>query len=253
MRYMAVTTIGFGTCLICQTAQAQLHTTRNAQPMLSVALANPVVDIDVNYGGTGVTLFAVSHAPEALDAIYAVALVGPHRSYALHRQNESHKQRFEFASVPTVLTVAAERAVVGFTTPERLISSDVHPRYSARPVEAHVDDPDLPKWQQALARIKQDQGLFSIDTMGIQRLDSGLLRADLSLPAAAPPGQYDVRLFLFSDDEIMAEAATDLVLRRQGAENTLWRMASDMPWLYGTLAVCLGVAMGGLGAALGRR
>ena len=229
-------------------------TSQVGAPALTAALAQPVVSVDVNFSGAPVTLFAVSNAEEADLVAYVVALVGPRRPYAMTQlQDTGLRKRLEFVSAPAVLSVAAEEELPEIATTDALVRAGIHDRYAAKVGPDDVEDPDLDAFRTAFLELQRKAGLFSTTYGGLTRIGGGLIRADIYLPAAAPPGDYDVRIFMFRDGEVVAEAKAPLTLIRQGAESTLWNMAHHYPVIYGILAVCIGVAVGGIGAATGKR
>ena len=234
---------------LSHTAFAQSPAPPVERPHLAAALADAKIEVDVDFSGTRITLFAVSDQWENPDIGFAVALVGPHRPYAVTRSVGKEKERFEFIAAPAVLAVAAEKSLEEIGSAEALILAGINPRYSAMPRPENVNDPKLELWRKAFADLKSQNGLFSTHESGLERLDGGLIRADIDLPAAAPPGEYDVRIFLFKEGVLLAEAETPLELRREGMEHTLFNMSKNHPILYGIVAVFLGCFVG-IGAAM---
>ena len=219
---------------------------------LAAALANDIIRVDVDYTGARVTLFAVSSRADDPKVAYAVALVGPHRPYVVTRKTDDGKERFEFISAPAVLAVAAEADLAKLASPDAMIRAGIHARYAAKPATDQMDNPDLGMWRHAFADLKTEAGLFRADLEGVERLEGGLIRADIDLPAAAPPGDYDVRIFMFEDGVLTAEAEAPLSLKRHGTENALFNLSRNLPWLYGLIAVFLGAAVGSIGVLLER-
>lgn len=235
-------------------AMAQAPSIHPSRPNLAAALSEHHIEVDVDFSGTRITLFAVSDEWDNPDVAFAVALVGPHKPYAVTRHSKNEKERFEFISAPAVLAVAAEQTLNEISSPEALALAGINPRYSAKPLPEYASDPKLEYWRHAFAELKAQDGLFSTHDQGLERLDGGLIRADIDLPAAAPPGEYDVRIFLFQDGVLLAEAQTPLKLEREGVEHALFALSHNHPIMYGLLAVLLGCGVG-IGAALfgGRR
>ncbi|MFC7291171.1 TIGR02186 family protein [Hirschia litorea] len=224
-----------------------------SKPRLSAALSEPEIKVDVDFSGTRITLFAVSDEWDNPNVAFAVALVGPHRPYVVVRQKEKTKERFEFVSAPAVLAIATETTLREEGSNEAFIIAGVNPRYSAMPAPADMTNPNLAMWRKAFADLKAEDGLFSTHDTGLERLDGGLIRADIDLPAAAPPGEYDVRILLFQDGVLLAEAETPLTLSRKGVEHALFELSHDHPYFYGILAVLLGCMVGCIGALMGGR
>ncbi|MEM6627353.1 MAG: TIGR02186 family protein [Pseudomonadota bacterium] len=220
---------------------------------IAAALAEDSVEIDVDFDGARVTLFGVSNAADDPDAAFVVALVGPSRPHAIVRNTPNGEERFEFVSAPSVLAVAAEPSIAEIVSPDALIRAGVNARYAAKPAPQDMTRTDLDVWRTAFADLKTEAGLFSGDMDGVRRLEGGLLRADIDLPAEAPAGEYDVRAFVFRDGEMVGEFHTPLYLERKGAESFLYNLSRDRGVLYGLIAVLVGVGVGGLGAYFGRR
>ncbi len=239
--------------LACLGAMLCLTGPALADTQLSAALVDPTIAVDVDYGGARVTLFAVSDMSDDPHVAYAVALVGPRRPYAVTRMTPAGKQRFEFVSAPAVLAVAAEANLLDIASPEALMRANIHARYAAKPGTDAMQDPELDTWREAFAALKSDQGLFAWIPDGVARLEGGLIRADINLPAAAPPGDYDVRIFMFRAGILEAEAEAQLSLERKGAENALFDLARTHPLLYGLVAVLMGSLVGLAGALMNRR
>ncbi len=222
-------------------------------PRLAAALSEPQISVDVDFSGTRITLFAVSDEWDNPNVAFAVALVGPHRAYTVVHHLQKSKERFQFVSAPAVLAVATETQLREEGSQEALVIAGVHPRYSAMPAAEDIKDPKLAIWRKAFADLKTKNGLFSSHDDGLVRLDGGLIRADIDLPAAAPPGEYDVRILLFEDGVLLAEADAPLTLSRDGIEHTLFELSNEHPIFYGFLAVLLGCSVGVAGAMMGGR
>ena len=65
-------------------------------------------------------------------------------------------------------------------------------------------------------------------------VDKGLFRAEIPLPAEAPIGQYEVRILLFQDRQLVAEKDRTLTVEKVGVERGLYLWAHRRPWSYGS-------------------
>ena len=92
--------------------------------------------------------------------------------------------------------------------------------------------------------------MYKTDSKAIKRVGEGLIRADIDLPAAAPPGAYEARIYMFNGEVATAESRTTLIVERQGAEHALFGLSHDYPILYGIVAVLIGCAIGLIGSAI---
>jgi uncharacterized protein (TIGR02186 family) len=68
--------------------------------------------------------------------------------------------------------------------------------------------------------------------------------ARLPIPAAVPPGDYQVRLYCFSDRTLTAEAGATLSVEKVGTPLLMTELAHRYGAAYGALAVVIGMAAG---------
>ena len=98
-----------------------------------------------------------------------------------------------------------------------------------------------------------EQGLYSFGDTTIERLDGGLRRAKITLPLNAPPGEYRIRAVSFRNGAPVGESEQVLTLVRSGLDATLFDLSRQHGFIYGFLAVLLGVSVGGIAAWFGRK
>ena len=87
----------------------------------------------------------------------------------------------------------------------------------------------------------------------IERLDGGLRRARIALPLNAPPGEYRIRAVAFRNGVPVGESEQVLTLVRSGLDATLFDLSRQHGFIYGFVAVLLGVGVGGIAAWFGRK
>ncbi len=104
--------------------------------------------------------------------------------------------------------------------------------------EAHQD------FRSALVRTRTKDGLFLEDHQGFRFVGGKLFRARISLPANVPVGTYKVQAFLIRDGQVAGAQFSPLFVDKVGVELQIYRLAHNLPWLYGLMAVLLAVAAG---------
>jgi uncharacterized protein (TIGR02186 family) len=70
------------------------------------------------------------------------------------------------------------------------------------------------------------------------------LSAALPIPAAVPPGEYEVSLYCFRDRNLTAEAAARLSIEEVGTPLLMTELARRYSAAYGALAIVIGMAAG---------
>lgn len=220
---------------------------------IAAALAEPKVEVKVNYSGARIVLFVASSALNDASAGFAVALVGPTAPQTVVRQTDRGRESFEFVSAPVVMAIGAEPNVSEVATPAAMINAGLNAASAAMPAPDRLDDPRLAEWRNAFVDLKVKEGLYSLQDAALERLAGGLMRAKMNLPGSAPPGDYKVRAAVFKDGKLIGSSETTLNVRRGGLDATLYDLAHDHGLIYGLVAVAIGAGLGAIGGSIGRR
>lgn len=223
------------------------------KPFMAAGLAEDVVEVKVNYSGSRIVLFATAPQPENDTSGMAVALIGPMAPQKMIQRTNTGDQTIEFVAAPLVFAVGAEPQVATSVAPEVMIEAGLNAQASAMPRSNQLLSPDLDKWRAAFVDLKMQQGLYSFSDTTIERLDGGLRRAKIALPLNAPPGEYRIRAVAFRNGAPVGESEQVLTLVRSGLDATLFDLSRQHGFIYGFVAVLLGVAVGGIAAWFGRK
>lgn len=234
--------------------QAAAQRVDNAErPFMAAGLAEDVVEVKVNYSGSRIVLFATAPQPENDTSGMAVALIGPMAPQKMIHRTAAGDQTIEFVAAPLVFAVGAEPQVATSVAPEVMIEAGLNAQASAIPRSNQLLSPDLDKWRAAFVDLKMQQGLYSFSETTIERLDGGLRRAKIALPLNAPPGEYRIRAVAFRNGAPVGESEQVLTLVRSGLDATLFDLSRQHGFVYGFVAVLLGVSVGGIAAWFGRK
>lgn len=238
--------------LVIPQASAQRVEGRD-RPFMAAGLAEDVVELKVNYSGSRIVLFATAPQPENETSGMAVALIGPMAPQKMIHRTAAGDQTIEFVAAPLVFAVGAEPQVATSVAPEVMIEAGLNAQASAMPRSNQLLSPDLDKWRAAFVDLKMQQGLYSFSETTIERLDGGLRRAKIALPLNAPPGEYRIRAVAFRNGAPVGESEQVLTLVRSGLDATLFDLSRQHGFVYGFVAVLLGVSVGGIAAWFGRK
>lgn len=239
--------------LLLATAAAAQEPTETPRSPIAAGLAEDTVQVKVNYSGARIVLFATSPTAEDATTGFAVALIGPSRRETVIRKTAAGERRFQFVTAPSVFAIGAEPQVAETVPPEIMVESGLNAAAAAMPRADQLMNPELEQWRAAFVDLKMEEGLYSLDETTIERLDGGLRRARINLPANAPPGEYKVRAVAFRNGQRVGETTQTLTLMRSGLDATLFDLSRSHGFVYGFLAVLCGVLVGAAAAWLGRR
>lgn len=238
--------------LVIPQASAQRVEGRD-RPFMAAGLAEDVVELKVNYSGSRIVLFATAPQPENETSGMAVALIGPMAPQKMIHRTATGDETIEFVAAPLVFAIGAEPQVAASVAPEVMIEAGLNAQASAMPRSNQLMSPDLDKWRTAFVDLKMEQGLYSFSDTTIERLDGGLRRAKIALPINAPPGEYRIRAVSFRNGAPVGESEQVLTIVRSGLDATLFDLSRQHGFIYGFVAVLLGVSVGGIAAWFGRK
>jgi len=250
MKKLAILLLGLA---LAPAALAQQRGEGPEQQLLAAGLAEDTVEVKVNYAGARIVLFVSPLARENATSGLAVALIGPSTPQDVIRNTPAGRQRFEFVAAPTVFAIGTEPQVAETVKPDVMIEAGLNAATSAMPRSDKLMSPDLDAWRTAFVNLKMSQGLYSFDDTTIERLDGGLRRVRIPLPPNAPPGDYRIRAVAFRNGQSVGESEQVLTLVRSGMDATLFDLSRQHGFIYGFLAVLLGVLVGSIAAWVGRR
>jgi len=223
------------------------------KPFMAAGLAEDTVEVKVNYSGSRIVLFATAPQPENDTSGMAVALIGPMAPQKMIHRTATGDKTIEFVAAPLVFAVGAEPQVATSVAPEVMIEAGLNAQASAMPRSNQLLSPELDSWRAAFVDLKMQQGLYSFSDTTIERHNDRTTRARIALPLNAPPGEYRIRAVAFRNGVPVGESEQVLTLVRSGLDATLFDLSRQHGFIYGFVAVLLGVGVGGIAAWFGRK
>jgi len=109
------------------------------------------------------------------------------------------------------------------------------------------------RFREALAKLKQAQGLWVNEASPVQVSGGRLFHARLPLPSSVVTGAYRVQVLLVRDGTVVARQELRLDVERSGSAAWIADVARDQPVLYGLACILLAALAGWLGSVLFRR
>lgn len=228
-----------------------------AQPLVA-DLSRHLVAITTAFGGADLLVFGALREPRG-DVV--VTLRGPDRPVRVRRRAPVGPfwvvtEEVRFPRVPAFYAVYAERPLEGSVPPD--LRQRLRLGLAALAGELVPDREIAPErlalFRAALLRREVARGVLVEVPGGVRRVGDILMRADVHLPAAVRPGNYEVRTLYFRDGRLAHAQSNVLFVSTVGLEAEIADFARGSPLLYGIASVLL--AMGaGFGAHLvfGRR
>ena len=237
-------------------------------PAVSAALTETSVQVTRSFSGARIVLYGAVFDPEDRPHDVVVVVRGPEEPVHIVRKLRVlglwlNTPPVEFRGAPGFYMAASTRPlnqVTGFAVRRRLrlgvenlafeapAEERVETRYGVRDITVSRLGAEYYDYRQAVVRLLQREGLYRADSDAVRFVDTGLFRADIALPAAAPTGRYEAEIHLFRDGRPVAVRTRTLTVEKVGVERWLYVFSRAQPWTYGVLSVCFAL-LSGWGAA----
>lgn len=162
-------------------------------------------------------------------------------------------------AAPSFYALASTRAL------EETLSYTDDLRYRIR-LDRKIRLVDAPEWveperdayREAVSRIRTDQGLYAIlpssVTLHADEDDGSLMLFEtrVLLPANLVEGDYEARIFLIRDKQVVDTFTDKIEVRRAGIGRMIYTAAQEQPALYGIASIFIALLAGWLASAFFR-
>lgn len=232
---------------------------------LTVALSTSEIRIDSNFTGAAVTVFGVIERDASTvsrPASYEVAVVlrGPSETVVARRKDRivaiwANSASETFILAPSYYSVSSSRPLPEVSTEQILerfqIGLDhIAFTYARR---ARVNDPAAAEFRDAFIRLKTQSGLYASDPSGVDFIGSSVFRSTIWVPANVSAGRYEVTVYLFAGDALVAQASENFGIVKTGFEQFMFNASREHAFLYGLACVFLALFTGWLAGVIFRR
>ena len=216
------------------------------------------IAVTASFNGVEFVVFGAvdnSQQPSAESGFYDVIIVVegvPGRVVVRRKSNVTglwvNTTSVTFDNVPTFYAIASTRPPDEIATEEFRTLYRVglrHLRLMPAFAQSHaLSTTDLQAFRDAVARRKEEAGLFVRAPFATRFIGSSLFSTRIVLPANVTVGPFDTRVYLFHDQKLLSEYSVRLYLEREGVERYLHAFAFGFPVLYGLTTVVLALAAG---------
>jgi len=215
------------------------------------------IGITAAFDGSSVLIYGAvkRDAPEPEGQMgVIVTLEGPAQKVTVRRKSREmgiwvNSDKVVISSVPSFYAVASSEPLKRILSPE----VDAEERISVPvAVEAYAGPLGLGDgrpFAEALLRIRDATGAYSISERAVTIAADTLFRADFDLPANLIEGNYIARIFLLRDGKLIDKTHATIRVQRIGLERWLFMLSREMPAAYGLLSLALAVFAGWAAAA----
>lgn len=224
-------------------------------------LSQDRVSISTSFDGSEILVFGAikRDAPMPIEGPLAViiTIAGPDEAITVRRKDRRfgiwvNTESVDVQRSPSFYAVASsiplERALSETEDQRWKIST----RQKLRAVGATEMTDDSPTFLDALIRVREADGLYSVAEETVDLRDSTLFSTSIALPSALTEGDYVTRIFLTRGGAVVDSYATSIYVQKVGMERFIYNLAHDQPLVYGLLSLFIAIVAGWLASAVFR-
>jgi len=223
-----------------------------AQEDVVVDLSQNRVDITATFAGSNIFVFGAvkreAPLPEGTGPLdVAIVIEGPLETVTVRKKEKRlgiwvNSNSVEIHEAPSFFTIATTRPLDEILNEGDRRDYAIGLDFAVRP--QGPTEADVETFAQAVSRIRQDDGLYT-EREGIVNLsEETLFEADIQLPANLVEGDYNVRIYLVRDKNIVSDASVGITVRKAGLEAWLYNLSRENSLLYGLLSIFVALAAG---------
>ncbi|MFY0308989.1 TIGR02186 family protein [Leisingera sp. D0M16] len=218
-----------------------------------LGLSQDRVAITATFDGSEILVFGAvkreTPIPQDEPLEVVVAVSGPAPSVMVRRKE---KKLGIWVNVDSVLVDSAPAFyAVATSAPFKEVLTDTEDlRYrisikrAIRSVGAAMHIRGAQAFADAVVRIREKNGLYSLRENTVAVDEQTLFRTAITMPADLTEGDYLTRIFLTRGGEVVSSYETTIDVRKVGLERFLYSLSREQPFLYGLMSLAIAIAAG---------
>jgi len=224
-------------------------------------LSQDRISISTNFDGSEILIFGAikRDEPQPIGTQMAVIITvsGPREDVTVRRKDRRlgiwvNTEAVDVANAPSFYAVASSTPLAKALSPEADEEWHITTERALRgPGMATVTASD-PEFLEALIRVNTNAGLYGSAEAAVDVRDSTLFSTTIELPADLTEGNYNTRIFLTRDGEVIDSYGTSIFVQKIGLERWIYNLAHEQPVIYGLLSLFIAIVAGWGAAAVFR-
>ncbi|MFN3262705.1 MAG: TIGR02186 family protein [Pikeienuella sp.] len=225
-----------------------------AEERVIAALSQKAVGITATFTGSQIFVFgAVERArlPDARDDALSVIVTisGPRQAKVVRKKERVfglwiNVESVEIDEAPSFYAVAASGPLFEVLSHTEDLRHRISIERTMRVVGEAGAAADPLEFQEAAIRLNRGAGVYSEAASGVEIIGRTLFQTSIDLPSNLVEGDYEARVFLLRDRQVLDRFATTLEVRKVGLERFLYTLAHEQSLLYGLLSVLVALLAG---------
>lgn len=224
-------------------------------------LSQDRISISTNFDGSEILVFGAikrdQPQPVGQRLAIIVTVAGPREDVTIRRKDRRlgiwvNTESVEAKGVPSFYAVSSSIPLAQALRPEEDEEWAITTaRALIAPGMATISDAN-PDFLDALIRVNTAAGLFGTAEQSVEVRHATLFSTEIALPADLTEGNYNTRIFLTRDGEVVDSYGTSIFVQKVGMERWIYALAHEQPILYGLLSLFIAIAAGWSASAVFR-
>ncbi|KFE35803.1 TIGR02186 family protein [Thioclava atlantica] len=224
-------------------------------------LSRDNIGITASFDGSQILIYGAvkreAPEPKGDQLSVIVTLEGPLGPITIRRKSREfgiwvNTSSVGVAAAPSYYAVATTGPLKEILDPKVDVQQRISIPLAMRAFSGPLQVQDTRPFTEAMVRIREQQGLYKLETGGVHLVDDTLFRADFDLPANLTEGSYKTRIFLLRGGMLVDQYQSSIEVQKVGLERWLYTLAHQQATLYGLLSLALAVFAGWAAAAIFR-
>ncbi|HEY0212836.1 MAG TPA: TIGR02186 family protein [Paenirhodobacter sp.] len=227
--------------------------TRPETERVVAGLSHDNIGITAAFNGSEVFIYGAvkRNAPEPGGAPLQVivTLEGPMQPLTVRHKSREwgiwlNTSKVRVAAAPSYYSVATTGPIATILSPATDATQRISVPMAMRGFAGPLEVDDARPFTEAMLRIRETEGTYSLREGAVHLVEDTLFRADFVLPANLVEGDYKSRIFLLRNGVLVDSHQAAIYVRRVGLERWIFMMAREHAPIYGTLALAIAVLAG---------
>lgn len=224
-----------------------------ADEQVVLGLSQNRVAITANFDGSEILVFGAvkreGPIPEGDPLEVVIAVSGPKEPLTVRRKERKFGIWVNTESVtvdraPSFYAVATSGPLEQIVTEAEDLKHSISIGNAITSVSARAQNSNGEEFAEAVARIRTNNGLYSLRENTVTVDQQTLFKASLSMPANLTEGDYATRIFLTRGGEVISMHETNIDVRKVGLERFLFNLSRQQPLIYGLLSLAIAIIAG---------
>lgn len=233
-----------------------------AEERIVAGLSQNWVSITADFSGSEILIYGAvkreAPPPKAGPLRVVITVEGPSTPLTVRRKDRRwgiwiNNAEVEVDSAPSFYAIATSARLADSLSDIEDLRHQISIPRVIRAIGISAEADASPAFVEAMMRIRQDEGRYTVAEHSVMLTEETLFRADVQLPAALTEGDYRVRVFLTRDGRVIDRLERDIYVRKAGLERFLHRLAFNQPLIYGLLSLLVATVAGWGASALFNR